>query len=218
MARTVLSPARRHDFEDANIGQIIIFCEGQTEKHYFGYFAAIIEKSSKFTDIVVEIEDAKGNARTVLNYAEGFIGAERNSRIYRDYGKYLAFDCDAPPDIQEVILDAREKGRGYNILVSNRFFETWLLMHFEEVDREIGKREVYRRLKEHLHKKRYEKARKGTIREIIQNGSVERAIDNAKRLQSRYASEGMSIYGSIDKMNPYTSIHTLVEQFMVAIS
>lgn len=62
MARTVLSPQRLTEVKRTNIGRIIIFCEGKTEKHYFDYFAGIIQKN-KYTNIEVVIEKAIDNAR-----------------------------------------------------------------------------------------------------------------------------------------------------------
>ena len=36
MGRTQLSPKRLSETKKTNIGRIIIFCEGKTEKYYFG--------------------------------------------------------------------------------------------------------------------------------------------------------------------------------------
>lgn len=44
MGRTLLSPQRLSGTKETNIGRIIIFCEGATEKHYFDYFAEILKK------------------------------------------------------------------------------------------------------------------------------------------------------------------------------
>jgi len=107
MGRTLLSPERRSKIKKTNIGRVIIFCEGKTEKYYFDYFAEIIKKN-KYTDIKVEIKTADGNAKTVLNYADNFLIEEKNNRKYSNYGKYLAFDCDDPTDIQEVICASQE--------------------------------------------------------------------------------------------------------------
>lgn len=212
MGRTQLSPQRLVETKRMNIGHIIIFCEGRTEKYYFDYFAKILEKN-KYTNVEVVLESANGNARTVLNYADSFMADEENNRKFSTYGKYLAFDCDDPPNIQMVIQSATE----YTLLISNHLFETWLLMHFEDVEEKISKREIYRRLSEHLHTN-YSKGHRGKTREIVQNGNIEKAIDNAKMLEKRYADEGKSIFTHIKDMNPYTSVHTLVEQFMVEIS
>ncbi|WP_010245742.1 RloB family protein [Acetivibrio cellulolyticus] len=212
MGRTQLSPQRLSETKKEYIGQIIIFCEGKTEKYYFDYFAEIIKKN-KFTDIEVVLETANGNAQTVLNYAKSFMDDEENNRKYKNYGKYLVFDCDAPPDIQAVVMAAKD----YELLISNHLFETWLLMHFEDVEVKLTKKQIYDRLMRHLHGD-YIKGHKGKTREIVQNGSIEKAIDNAKVLEQNYAIEGKSIFSNIKDMNPYTSVHKLVEQFMIEVS
>jgi hypothetical protein len=66
MGRTVLSSRRLSQTKKANIGRVIIFCEGKTEKYYLDYFSEIINKN-KYTDVIVEIETANGDARTVLD-------------------------------------------------------------------------------------------------------------------------------------------------------
>lgn len=154
-----------------------------------------------------------GNAQTVLTYANNFMYDEVHNRKFSTYGKYLAFDCDDPSNIQAVIQAANE----YELLISNYLFETWLLMHFEEVEIKLSKQHIYRRLSAYLHSS-YAKGHKGKTREIVQNGNIENAIDNAKALERQYAIKGMSVFTSIKDMNPYTSVHRLVEQFMVEVS
>lgn len=208
MGRTQLTPRRLSETKKTNIGRIIIFCEGKTEKYYFDYFAESIKKN-KYTDVEVVLETAGGNAQTVLS----FMADEEYNRKFNTYGKYLAFDCDDPPNIQAVVRAAR----GYELLLSNHLFETWLLMHFEDAWVKLSKREIYRHLTEHL-LGTYSKGQKGKTREIIQNGSIEKAIDNAKALEQRYDEDGKSVFTNIKEMNPYTSVYKLIEQFMVEIS
>lgn len=212
MGRTQLSPQRLSETKKTNIGRILIFCEGKTEKYYFEYFAKIIKKN-KYTDVEVILETANGNAQTVLNYANAFMADEKHNQKYSSYGKYLAFDCDDPPYIQTVISNAD----GYELLISNHLFEIWLLMHFEHIEEKLSKRDIYRHLSTHLHST-YVKGDKGKIREIIRNGNVEKAIDNARTLDKKYLAAGKSVFINIKSMNPYTSVYQLVEQFMVEIS
>ncbi|MGB7606709.1 MAG: RloB family protein [Lutisporaceae bacterium] len=216
MGRTELSPQRLSQTKKTNIGHLIIFCEGKTEKFYFDYFAQIINKN-KYTDVKAEIETANGNAQTVLNFANSYMEQEENNRKYKDYGKYLAFDCDDPPDIQAVVTASQSDDKEYKLLISNYLFETWLLMHFEDVDAQLSKRETYRRLSDHL-RSTYKKGHKGKTREILQNGDIEKAIDNARALEVGYQTKGKNILTAIKDMNPYTSVHQLIEQFMVEIS
>lgn len=212
MGRTQLSPQRLSATKKVNIGHVIIFCEGKTEKYYFDYFAGIIKKS-KYTDVEVILETANGNAQTVLNYADKFMADEEHNRKFSAYGKYLVFDCDDPPDIQSVVRAAD----GYELLVSNYLFETWLLMHFEDVEERLSKKEIYRRLSAHLHNS-YSKGHRGKTREIVRNGNIEKAIDNARALEKRYTAEGKSILADVKEMNPFTRVYELIEQFMVEIS
>lgn len=219
MPRTVLSPTRLAQTRNPNIGKVIIFCEGGTEEYYFDYFVRIIERgqnAGKFTDIHVKTVDAGGDARRVLNKADEYMSCEEYSLRFGLYSKYLVFDCDKPKDIQSVINDARTCG-GYELLITNYLFETWLLVHFENVDEKISKKNTYSRLSEHLHAE-YKKNRKGITREIITNGSVEQAIDNAARLNKRYTDNGLNMYSDIKDMNPYSSVYTLIEQLMAVIS
>lgn len=202
--------------KNTNIGHIILFCEGSTEKFYFEYFTEIIEKS-KYNDIKIEIESADGNSSRVLKFADEYLDNEANNRKYSNYKKYLIFDCDAPPNIQKIINKMSQSQNGYELLVSNYLFETWLLMHFENVTEKISKENTYQRLSGHLVGE-YKKASSGLIREILQNGSVEEAMKNAETLAEKYKSEGITICNSIGKMNPFTNVNILVEQLLAAIS
>ena len=218
MPKIHLSPERTVATKKKNIGKIILFCEGKTEKYYFDYFADIINvDGNKYNNVVVQTKNVGGNAQRVLDFAEDFLIEESNNRIYSSYGKYLIFDCDAPKDISSVINSANNSTKDYILLISNHFFETWLLMHFEDVDSKLSKRVTYQHLSLHLTSD-YKKGQKGRTREILHNGDIEKAIENAKRLAENYSRADMTIYDSIDKMNPYSNIYTLVEQLMLLIS
>lgn len=218
MARLQLSQERVTAAKKLNIGKVLLFCEGNTEKYYFDYFAQIINKDeNKYNNVIIATETANGNAQTVLNHSIDFLSEEENNRLFSNYGKYLVFDCDAPQDIASVITKVKANTNNYHLLVSNHFFETWLLMHFEEVDKKLSKRKTYERLSSHL-TGQYKKGQKGRTREIILNGNVEKAIENARTLENQYIQLGKSIYDSIDDMNPYSNVYTLVEQLMLLIS
>lgn len=214
MGRTRLSQKRLSEIKKVNIGHIVVFCEGNTEKYYFDYFAKILNKN-KYTNIEVVLKSANGNAQGVLNYANDFLSDEKNNQKFANYKKYLVFDCDAPENIQAVILSAAVKN--YELLVSNYMFETWLLMHFEDVEKKLSKRETYKRLTSHLNDK-YKKGFKGKTCEIIQNGSIEKAIENAKLLEKKYNDNKKNILTNINDMNPYSNVYKLIEQFMAEIS
>lgn len=214
MARTILSPQRRSEMIPLNIGHVILFCEGPTEKYYFDYFAEILNKK-KYNDMRVVTESANGDAQHVLNFANEFMANEDNQLKYGRYDQYLVFDCDAPSTIQKVIQDAKE----YELLISNLFFETWLLMHFEDLEpsAKLKKKKTFEQLSIHLSSP-YEKANSGIIREILHNGNIESAIDNAKLLEKSYADANLKIDSDIKKMNPYSSVYRFVEMLLFEIS
>ena len=120
MARTRLSPSRQANIKNANIGKIILFCEGETEKNYFEYFADILTKN-KYNNIQVVVETASGNASRVLNAADEYLKNEVNLRKYANYKKYLVFDCDAPPNVQRVINKMLISMNNYELVVSAYF-------------------------------------------------------------------------------------------------
>jgi len=216
LGRTILTPKRKKNIKSTYLGHILIFCEGMTEKLYLQFFTDILTKN-KFNDIKIEIESANGNASRVFKFADSYLCEENNNRKYSNYKKYLIFDCDAPPNIQNIITDMLSSANSYEVIVSNFLFEIWLLMHFENVEKKLTKGEIYRRLENHLRNK-YEKANEGLIREIIQKGSVEAAIDNAESLAKHYSERKINITENIEAMNPFTNIYSLVEQLLAAIS
>lgn len=217
MPRTKLSKKREIAIKEPYLGRIIIFCEGKTERYYFEYFAEIINSNgNKYSDVTVEVANIPGgNARNVLNCANEFLDESNNAQIYKNYEKVLIFDCDAPDDIQSVIVDSER----YTLFVSNPLFETWLLMHFEEVDVVLKKKEIYLKLTEWLDIDKYKKGQKGLTRKIIHDSKqIENAIINAENLKNKYTSAEKTIYFNIKEMNPFTNVHEIVELLMYEIT
>ncbi len=115
MARIKLSKQRITETKKQNIGKILLFCEGKSEKYYFDYFADIINKNgNKYNNVIVATQAANGNAQTVLNYSITFLAEEDNNRKYLNYDKYLIFDCDAPKNIDSVIASASANTYNFN--------------------------------------------------------------------------------------------------------
>ena len=220
MARVRLNPYLQRDVETKKpyLGKVILFCEGTTEYNYFDYFAKIIRANgAKYSHIELELSTAGGNAQTVLNHANDFLKQESNSFKYINYDKYLVFDCDDPPNIKEVIRDMKESDHSYILLLSSLLFETWLLMHFEIVDGPLRKKKIYEKLADILSYDKYEKHKSspGMIRKIIGNcDSVRNAIINAKELEKIYRSQNYNYEENITSMNPYTTVHQLVEKLI----
>lgn len=84
-------------------------------------------------------------------------------------------------------------------------------MHFENVSTKLSKTKTYEKLSMYLNSK-YKKGQKGRTREILIQGDIEKAIDNARFIDTQYSIKGKTILDSINEMNPYSNVYTLVEQ------
>ena len=220
MARLDVFSPRKTEQMQVHIGKVVLFCEGVTEKNYFDYFATIINNNqNKYSHIEIRPLLSGGNAKTVFNYAEDYLSDDSNARELYLYDKYLVFDCDDPDNIEQVILEMLKSSNNYKLLLSNLLFETWLLMHFEDIDKPLRKVETYKKIAKELHLDKYEsseKAMPGIIPKIVGNGdNIRKAINNAKELSSIYYAKGFNVEKDIENMNPYTSIHEFMEKLLI---
>lgn len=207
-----------------NAGKLLIFCEGATEYNYLEYFKNYIENNlrAKYSDIVLEPINTKGNAMHVYKFAEEFLQDEINASKFLYYEKHLVFDCDAPDEIQDVITLMKQSDNNYILDYSNLLFETWLVMHFQNLEPGDGidKREIMRLMREYLGVAKYTtklKASSGTIGKILGSNGNERiraAIDNAKLLEKHWKISGLVMEKDIKKMNPSVDIYKLIERLL----
>ena len=207
-----------------NAGKLLIFCEGHTEYNYLDYFRSYIDNNlrAKFSDIVIEPINAEGNAMHVYNYAEEFLETDENASKYLHYEKHLVFDCDAPENIQEVIALMKDSGNDYILDYSNLLFETWLVMHFQNLEpgKDNSKRAILKLMRDYLDVTKYTKkmkASKGTIGKILgSNGNekIRAAIENAKLLEKHWKDTGKDMDKDITQMNPAVDIYKLIERLL----
>lgn len=207
-----------------NAGKLLIFCEGYTEYNYLDYFKRYIDNNlhAKYSDIVIEPMNAKGNAMQVYNYVEDFLKKEENASKYLYYEKHLVFDCDAPENIQQVITLMKDSGNDYILDYSNLLFETWLVMHFQnlEPEKDNSKRTIIKLMRDYLKVTKYTnkiKASKGTIGKILgSNGNekIRAAIENAKLLEKYWKDKGKDMDRDITQMNPAVDIYKLIERLL----
>ena len=207
-----------------NAGKLLIFCEGHTEYNYLDYFRSYIDNNlrAKYSDIVIEPINTEGNAMHVFYFAEEFLRVGENASKYLHYEKHLVFDCDAPENIQTVIGMMKESENEYILDYSNLLFETWLVMHFQnlEPDTDYSKRVIYKLMRDYLNVTRYTKkmkASKGTIGKILGSNGNERiraAIENAKLLEKHWEDAGKDMGKNITQMNPSVEIYKLIERLL----
>ncbi len=207
-----------------NAGKLLIFCEGNTEFNYLMYFKVYLENNLhvQYSDIVIEPINAKGDARRVYDYAEEFLADDVNASKYFYYEKHLVFDCDAPANIQEVVNLMLESDNEYILDYSNLMFETWLVMHFQDLspERDNSNRTIIRLMCEYLRTDKYtskDKAAPGTIGRIFGSNANEKirdAIKNAKELEEYWNKLGMRRDRNIKEMNPSVAIYELIERLL----
>lgn len=216
--RKITNPIPEH------AGKLLVFCEGSTEYNYMDYFKTYLDnnRKEKYTDVVLQPINTEGNARHVFQYAESFLEDADNARKYALYEKHLIFDCDAPENIQDVISDMLESENEYTLDYSNLLFETWLVMHFKEIEPDTlwRKQKLYNEMREYIRTDHYgsrEKAAVGTIGAILGNNGNEKiraAILNAKNLEKYWKQKGKNYRFHITEMNPSVGIHHLVERLL----
>lgn len=207
-----------------NAGKLLIFCEGFTEYNYLEYFKVYLENNlrAQYSEIVLEPINTEGNAMRVYHYAEEFLDNDENRRKYDLYEKHLVFDCDAPKEIDKVIQLMRESKNDYILDYSNLLFETWLVMHFQNVlpEEDNKKRNIIRCMREFLGVQRYTtkvKAAKGTIGKILGNDGNRRiraAVENARRLEAYWEQKGLELEKDVKSMNPSVGIYKLIERLL----
>lgn len=186
----------------------LIVCEGtETEPNYFESIKEQIknQRNDKITIRVV------GKGRGATNLVEEAIKEVNRSTNYIS-NVWLLYDKDEFTDdsFDKVIVLCNELNKEddiiYHLLWSNESIETWILLHFIRFDTPINRKECIKKLNLYFKQKelgKYEKNDKELYNKI--KPYEEKAIKNAKWLESRYNNELPS------KMKPCTKVHHLVE-------
>ena len=116
----------------------------------------------------------------------------------------------------------KDSENGYILDYSNLLFETWLVMHFQNLDpyKDNSKREIIKLMRHYLNVTKYTnkiKASRGTIGKILgSNGNekIRAAIENAKLLEKHWKDTGKDMDKDIIHMNPAVDIYKLIERLL----
>lgn len=127
--------------------QILIYCEGTTEKNYFDILSRRFNQSNNVT---VKAKDSGLSHQSLLEYAKGDFNSKKKSERELIALVVIIFDRDDVQlsDIKKAITGAKKEG----ILVgfSNISFEIWLLSHFEKVNFVYTRKQLNEKLAELL--------------------------------------------------------------------
>lgn len=211
--RSFTRPDRKHDFREPNPNSYLIVTEGKcTEPNYFeGLKQDILGKcGGKNIDIIAPIIQIDGRGRSTTELIKETERLLKNARIeYQNV--WVVFDKDEFKDFDEAIEEANRKD--FKVAWSNESFEYWIFLHFKYSTAILSAKELENKLKnifkkDNINRGKYDKNISNIYELLAAKGSVDNAIENAKK--------GMSFHEKSRKKpsecNPGTTVYKLVEE------
>lgn len=195
-------------------GTVLIVTEGEkTEPNYFKGVKKDVESAQAgVVDIMVPVIEVKGTGQStskLVEQAERIL--QRSGKVYSEV--WIVCDADDFPDLDEAKQRARAEGMGF--VWSNRSFELWLLLHFENCEVAYTSRQLFERLDRTLRQKGfggYDKAREDIYRVLKQNGDFNRAMSRAKLLREMHGEQKVESHPS--QCDPCTTVDELVTHLL----
>lgn len=195
----------------ASYDRILIVSEGsKTEPNYFEEIRSTFRLHT--ANVVVRPSELGTAPLQVVHYAKQlFLEGDKHRKIQRlAFEKVFAvFDRDDHDSYSDALnaaksLDGKLRNDNRQVICfqavpSIPSFELWLLLHFENVQSQIDRHEVLRRLKKHI--PQYEKGCKGTFR--MTHEHLRTAFSRAEKL-----GQSNSAY---THPQPYTAVGNLVQ-------
>jgi hypothetical protein len=191
----------------------LIVCEGEeTEPNYFRAFIGRLPQG------VLQVckFDVKGlgtNTSDLVEKASELaeeVGARSGRKVDRIW---CVFDKDSFPDNQfNAAIEACNNTEDMAAAFSNEAFELWYLLHFHYVNTGMRRVQYQKKLSEYMtkasgKKTRYEKNSPDNYRLMTELGSLDDAIRNAEKLESRYGDDR-----DYAAQNPRTAVHRLIKE------
>lgn len=167
-----------------------IVCEGtKTEPNYIlGIAEQINNKYKKYLpgDRIV-VKGTGRNTRSLLGYSREIVDKEfPQAEIV-----WLVYDKDDFPyddfDNTQYSAEKRDDVREYKVAWSNECIEFWFLLHFQELEANVGRERCYKMLSEHFEETNYGKYEKNRndIHSILYD-KTDKAIKRAKKQYNSY--------------------------------
>ncbi len=187
---------------------IIILVDWFTEKNYFEWLRSFIRNET----------DLNKNLRIEILHEENkdFTHLYKKALDYKDNNEaiFIVFDRENESKRKKSIIQKEiEKWNkdSFISIISNQSFDLWIILHFQEFNKEIANlKEYYKILESNLWYKDYEKDWKND-KEIFKKvkSSLDKAKDNAKKLEEKQKREWTE---SIIEFNePYTWVYKIIE-------
>lgn len=202
---------RRVNTREERAGTILIVTEGKrTEPAYFNGLKRKIEAAHAGTiDIeapVIEVRGCGESGSKLVEQAQRI--RQKSGKVYRE----VWVVCDADDfDLDRAQADANSASDDLHLVWSNRSFELWLLLHFENVQAQFTADQLCDRLDGVFRSKGvggYEKARGDVFEVLEEHGNVAEAIKRAERLRGLHGADRLA--SSPSKCDPCTTVDELV--------
>ncbi|WP_411345020.1 RloB family protein [Paenibacillus sp. WLX1005] len=163
--------------------EILIFCEGETEKLYFEMLNRKYNASNVKINNTIQVSPfvAPGQSLDLVEYVIRSI--QKNPRYKKnDVEKiYVVFDKD-DQDWERVDMAIRlAKSNGFGVIFSNICFDIWLLMHYEDVNIALERKTIYSKLSNSMSIENYEKNKANSIIKDILYTKVKVAHDRSQK-------------------------------------
>lgn len=195
---------------------ILIACEDQTTepeyfKEYKDSFEAIWPKKTLFLKPI-------GTGRNSLGVVQQAIEerSKLETTVDQTWAVFDKDDLDKSEGNIERFNEAFKLGKQNDVQIaySNECFELWLLLHFEDINKEtaIPRTEIYNRLenaiKKHEPEFLYEHGNSNVVKLVSKYGNKEKALQRAEELFNYHKQEKHQAIES----NPNTLVYNLVRE------
>lgn len=183
----------------------LLFCEGaRTEPNYF----LSLKNELPINLVKLDIDPSGGkNTISLVNHAIRMLPKYKKTNPTIDFEVWIVFDRDSFPAANFDNAIKKANSKGFNCAQSNEAFELWYLLHFENYQNAISRKDYSKMLSNHLGKK-YKK-NDPKIYELLQNlpnSSEDLAIARSKQLELIHFGKASS------DSNPLTAVYKLIEE------
>ena len=177
----------------------LILTEGESEVEYFNRFKGR-DRHVAIVPIVAKRHDSKNLVTYCVNKTN-----ERGIDYKNGDKVAIVIDVDkkTAPELKEIENQCADNGM--DLYLSNRSFESWLILHFCELTKPSTQEELEYTLSTHL-KHRYVKSE--GINKNIDESNVMSAIDRAEKMISNEHKRNELCRG----LDPSTTVHFLVKR------
>ncbi len=183
---------------------VAIFCEGETEKIYFNIL------NSKYRTVNVHVTDhpkvipvvGQGQAIQLIEYAKKSLSTAARFKGLDIDQVYIVFDKDDLTRTQLDMAFSLADANDYKILFSNECFDLWVLLHYEDCNRPLSRKEIYRKLTTLMSSINYEKCK-------ADEDLFAKALKN--RIHLAMANSSNSLFKTRHE-NPYTNAREIIHE------